>query len=75
MSHNTLLVVGKDGQLGQTLFQDLLCSGVKVIGTTHHQDTLNQDSFFLDLEKINYAELNQKEKEKFLELIGKSFDW
>ena len=49
MSNNTLLVVGKDGQLGQTLFQDLLCSGVKVIGTTHHQDTLNQDSFFLDL--------------------------
>ena len=49
MSHNILLVVGKDGQLGQTLFQDLLFSGVKVIGTTHHQDKLNQDSFFLDL--------------------------
>ncbi|WP_288257758.1 CCA tRNA nucleotidyltransferase [uncultured Prochlorococcus sp.] len=29
-------------------------------------DNLNEDSFFLDLEKINYAELNQKEKEKFL---------
>jgi len=27
---------------------------------------LSEDSFFLDLEKINYAELNQKEKEKFL---------
>ncbi len=29
-------------------------------------DNLFEDSFFLDLEKINYAELNQKEKEKFL---------
>jgi len=29
-------------------------------------DTLYEDSFFLNLEKINYAELNQKEKEKFL---------
>jgi len=29
-------------------------------------DNLSKDSFFLDLEKINYAELNQKEKEKFL---------
>jgi len=29
-------------------------------------DNLSEDSFFLDLEKINYAELNQKEKEKFL---------
>jgi len=28
-------------------------------------DNLSEDSFFLDLEKINYAELNQKEKEKF----------
>ncbi len=27
---------------------------------------LSQDSFFLDLEKINYVELNQEEKEKFL---------
>ena len=26
----------------------------------------SEDSFFLDLEKINYAELNQEEKEKFL---------
>jgi len=29
-------------------------------------DNLSEDSFFLDIEKINYAELNQKEKEKFL---------
>jgi len=29
-------------------------------------DNLSEDSFFLELEKINYAELNQKEKEKFL---------
>ena len=29
-------------------------------------DNLFEDSFFLDLEKINYSELNQEEKEKFL---------
>jgi len=29
-------------------------------------ENLFEDSFFLDLEKINYAELKQKEKEKFL---------
>ena len=29
-------------------------------------DNLSEDSFFLDLEKINYAVLNKKEKEKFL---------
>jgi len=29
-------------------------------------DNLYEDSFFLDLEKINYAEFNQEEKEKFL---------
>ena len=29
-------------------------------------DNFSEDSFFLDLEKINYAELNQEEKEKFL---------
>jgi len=29
-------------------------------------DNLSEDSFFLDLEKINYAELNKEEKEKFL---------
>ncbi len=29
-------------------------------------DNLSEDSFFLDLEKINYEELNQEEKEKFL---------
>jgi len=29
-------------------------------------DNLFEDSFFLDLEKINYTELNQEEKEKFL---------
>jgi len=34
-------------------------------------DTENifEDSFFLDLEKINYVELNQEEKEKFLPLF------
>ena len=29
-------------------------------------DKLSEDSFFLDLEKTNYAELNKEEKEKFL---------
>ena len=29
-------------------------------------DNLYEDSFFLDLENINYVELNQEEKEKFL---------
>jgi len=29
-------------------------------------DNLSEDSFFLDLEKINYVDLNQEEKEKFL---------
>ncbi len=29
-------------------------------------DNLSEDSFFLDLEKINYAELTREEKEKFL---------
>ena len=29
-------------------------------------DNLSKDSFFLDLEKINYEDLNQEEKEKFL---------
>jgi len=29
-------------------------------------DNLSEDSYFLDLEKINYEELNQEEKEKFL---------
>ncbi len=29
----------------------------------------SEDSFFLDLEKINYAELNQDEKEKYLPLF------
>jgi len=29
-------------------------------------DNLSEDSFFLDLEKINYEELNQEEKDKFL---------
>jgi len=29
-------------------------------------DNLSEDSFFLDLEKINYVQLNQEEKEKFL---------
>jgi len=29
-------------------------------------ENLSEDSFFLDLEKINYVDLNQEEKEKFL---------
>ncbi|MBO6978249.1 MAG: CCA tRNA nucleotidyltransferase [Prochlorococcus marinus XMU1428] len=32
-------------------------------------DNLYKDSFFLDLKKINYAELNQNEKETFLPLF------
>jgi len=32
-------------------------------------DNLYKDSFFLDLKKINYAELNKEEKEKFLPLF------
>jgi len=32
-------------------------------------DNLYKDSFFLDLEKINYSELNHEEKEKFLPLF------
>ena len=32
-------------------------------------EKLYKDSFFLDLKKINYAELNQEEKEKFLPLF------
>ena len=39
-------------------------------------DNLSEDSFFLDLEKITYGELNQKEKEKFLPsfFIGQILD-
>ncbi len=39
-------------------------------------DNLSEDSFFLDLEKINYVELNQEEKEKFLPsfFIAQIFD-
>ncbi len=40
----------------------LLIKKLNIFGTNN----LSEDSFFLDLEKINYAELNQKEKEKFL---------
>ncbi len=40
----------------------LLIKKLNIFGS----DNLSEDSFFLDLEKINYAELNQKEKEKFL---------
>jgi len=32
-------------------------------------DTLYENSFFLDLQKINYGELNQDEKDKFLPLF------
>ncbi len=39
-------------------------------------DNLYEDSFFLDLQKINYSELNKNEKEKFLPLflIGQILD-
>ena len=40
----------------------MLIKKLNIFGT----DNLSEDSFFLDLEKINYAALNQKEKEKFL---------
>jgi len=40
----------------------LLIKKLNIFGT----DNLSQDSFFLDLDKINYVELNQNEKEKFL---------
>ncbi len=40
----------------------LLIKKLNIFGT----DNLSEDSFFLDLEKINYSELNQNEKEKFL---------
>ncbi len=39
-----------------------LIKKLNIFGT----DNLFEDSFFLDLDKINYAELNQEEKEKFL---------
>ena len=39
----------------------LLIKKLNIFGT----DNLYEDSFFLDLEKINYAELNQEEKENF----------
>jgi len=40
----------------------ILIKKINIFGT----DNLFEDSFFLDLEKINYAELNQEEKEKYL---------
>jgi len=43
----------------------ILIKKLNIFGT----DNLSEDSFFLDLEKINYAELNKEEKEKFLPLF------
>ena len=43
----------------------ILTRKLNIFGT----DNLYKDSFFLDLNKINYAELNQEEKEKFLPLF------
>jgi len=43
----------------------ILTKKFNIFGT----DNLYKDSFFLDLNKINYAELNQEEKEKFLPLF------
>ena len=38
---------------------------INIFGT----DILSEDSFSLDLEKLNYSELNQEETEKFLQLF------
>jgi tRNA nucleotidyltransferase (CCA-adding enzyme) len=43
----------------------ILIKKINIFGS----DNLYEESFFLDLEKINYAELNQEEKEKFLPLF------
>ncbi len=40
----------------------LMIQKLNIFGTAN----LSEDSFFLDLEKMNYAELKQEEKEKFL---------
>ena len=40
----------------------LLIKKLNIFGS----DNLSEDSFFLDLEKINYSELNREEREKFL---------
>jgi len=43
----------------------ILIKKINIFGS----DNLFEDSFFLDLEKINYAELNKEEKDKFLPLF------
>jgi len=43
----------------------ILTKKLNIFGT----DNLYEESFFLDLDKINYAVLNQEEKEKFLPLF------
>jgi len=43
----------------------ILIKKINIFGT----DNLSEDSFFLNLEKINYSELNKDEKEKFLPLF------
>ena len=43
----------------------MLLKNLNIFGS----DNLYKDSFFLDLKKINYEELNQAEKEKFLPLF------
>ncbi len=43
----------------------LLIKKLNIFGT----DSLSEDSFFLDLEKINYVEFKQEEKENFLPLF------
>jgi tRNA nucleotidyltransferase (CCA-adding enzyme) len=43
----------------------LLIKKLNIFGS----DDLGEDSFFLDLKKINFAELNKEEKEKFLPLF------
>ena len=43
----------------------MLVKNLNIFGS----DNLYEDSFYLDLKKINFAELNQDEKEKFLPLF------
>ncbi len=50
----------------------VLIKKINIFGSDH----LYEDSFFLDLKKITYTELNQEEKEKFLPLffVAQIFD-
>ncbi len=50
---------------GNALEAIILVKNFNIFGS----DNLYKDSFFLDLKKINYEELNQNEKQKFLPLF------